>query len=111
MGWGADTCDPVDRPDWQPDNSARGQCGVTALVLNDLFGGDLVLGEVYVLGERTGAHYWNRFGDGLEVDLTRDQFRPDEDVVGGRVVQRPPGPPKRCREEYELLRKRVLSSL
>jgi len=109
--WGADTCDPVDRLDWRPDNPARGQCGVTALVLHDLFGGELVLGEVHVEGERTGAHYWNRFGAGLEVDLTRGQFRQGEEVVGGRTLQRPDGPPRRCREEYDLLRERVLAHL
>lgn len=109
--WAADTCDPVDRADWRPDNPARGQCGVTALVLNDLLGGDLVLGEVQVAGERTGVHYWNRFGAGVEVDLTRDQFTPEETVVGGTVLPRPSGQPKRCREEYELLRKRVLAAL
>jgi hypothetical protein len=109
--WGADTCDPVDRADWHPGNPSRGQCGPTALVLHDLFGGDLVLGEVLVAGEQTGVHWWNRFGAGLEVDLTRDQFRPDEEVVGGRVVERPPGSPNRCREEYELLRDRVLSRM
>jgi hypothetical protein len=107
--WGADTCDPVDRADWHAGNPARGQCGVTALVLNDLFGGELVLGEVHVAGERTGMHYWNRFGAGIEVDLTRDQFRQEESVVGGQVVPRPAGPPRRCREEYELLRTRVLA--
>jgi hypothetical protein len=110
-GWGADTCDPADLADWHPDNPARGQCGVTALVLNDFFGGDLVLGEVHVAGERTGMHYWNRFGAGLEVDLTREQFRPEEVVVGGHVAQRPPGPPRRCREQYDLLRRRVLARL
>jgi hypothetical protein len=109
--WGQDTCDPVDRADWHPGNPARGQCGVTALVLHDLFGGDLMLGEVHVAGERTGAHYWNRFGTGLEVDLTRDQFAPEENVVGGQALQRPPGRPKRCREEYDLLRDRVLARL
>ncbi len=111
MSWGKDTCDPADRPDWRPDNPARGQCGVTSLVLNDLFGGDLVLGEVRVAGERTGVHYWNRFGAGVEVDLTRDQFGPAESVVGAEVVQRPAGPPKRCRAEYELLRARVFAGL
>lgn len=111
MSWGKDTCDPADRPDWHVDNPARGQCGVTALVLNDLLGGDLVLGEVRVAGERTGVHYWNRFGAGVEVDLTRDQFGPEESVVGAEVVTRPAGPPKRCREEYELLRSRVLAGL
>lgn len=109
--WGADTCDPVDLADWHPDNPARGQCGVTALVLNDLFGGDLVLGEVHVAGERTGMHYWNRFATGLDVDLTRDQFGPEEKVAGGQVVRRPDGPPRRCREQYDLLRDRVLTRL
>ncbi len=111
LSWGKDTCDPADRPDWHPDNPSRGQCGVTALVLNDLLGGELVLGEVRVAGERTGVHYWNRFGAGIEVDLTRDQFGPEESVVGAEVVRRPAGPPKRCREEYELLRARVLAGL
>lgn len=106
--WGVDTCDPDDRAGWHPGNPSRGQCGVTALVLNDLFGGELVLGEVRVAGERTGVHWWNRFGAGVEVDLTRDQFRPDEEIVGARVIQRPDEPPKRCREEYELLKERVL---
>lgn len=81
---------------------------MTALVLHDLFGGDLVLGEVHVAGQRTGVHYWNRFGAGLEVDLTRDQFHADEHVVGARVLQRPDGPPNRCRAEYDLLRTRVM---
>ena len=39
--WGEGTCDPVDLP-WSTDNPAKGQCGVTALVLNDLLGGDLM---------------------------------------------------------------------
>jgi hypothetical protein len=45
------------------------------------------------------------------VDLTREQFRPDELVVGGQVVHRPDGPPKRRREEYDLFRDRVLARL
>jgi hypothetical protein len=108
--WGADTCDPVDLADWRPDNPALGQCGVTALVLHDLFGGQLVLGEVHASGERTGVHYWNRFA-GLEVDLTREQFGPESVVSAGQVLDRPAGQPKRCREQYELLRERVRVAL
>lgn len=108
--WGTDTCDPVDLNDWHEGNPSRGQCGVTSLVLNDLLGGELVLGEVHVDGRQVGVHYWNRFG-GVEVDLTREQFRPDETVTGGRVVERPPGTPHRCREQYEVLRRRVLTRL
>ncbi|MFI2711252.1 hypothetical protein ACH495_14110 [Micromonospora sp. NPDC018662] len=109
--WGADTCDPHDLEDWRPDNPARGQCGVTALIIQDLLGGELVLGEVLVGDVKVGYHYWNRLPDGDEVDLTADQFHSYETVVGARVQQRPPGPPGRCRQQYESLRQRVLSAL
>jgi 8-oxo-dGTP pyrophosphatase MutT (NUDIX family) len=109
--WGPDTCDPVDLADWTPDNPSRGQCGVTALVVQDLLGGELVLGEVFEGGARRGAHYWNRLPDGTEVDLTRDQFGPSEIVTGGMRVARPAGPPRRCRGQYELLRHRVHARL
>ncbi len=109
--WSADTCDPADHRDWHPGNPARGQRGVTALVLHDFFGGQLALAEVHVAGERTGYHYWNRFGAQVEVDLTREQFRPEEIVTPGRTLDRPAGPPRRCREQYDLLRQRVLAHL
>jgi hypothetical protein len=109
--WGADTCDPHDLPDWHAGNPARGQCGVTALIVQDLLGGDLILGEVFVGDTRTGHHYWNRLADGREVDLTAGQFRSEETVVGGQVQQRPPGSPGRCRRQYETLQNRVLSAL
>jgi hypothetical protein len=109
--WGADTCDPHDLPDWRPDNPARGQCGVTALVVQDLLGGDLVLGEVLVDQVKVGHHYWNRLPDGRDVDFTADQFHPGEVVAFGRLQQRPPDAPRRCREQYELLSRRVHAAL
>ncbi|MFC3985581.1 YunG family protein [Streptosporangium jomthongense] len=109
--WGPDTCDPVGREQWRPDNPARSQCGTTALVVQDLLGGDLILGEVHVDGAKAWNHYWNRLPDGTEVDFTSDQFGSGEVVVGGHVQHRPPGPPRRCREQYELLRQRVFNAL
>jgi len=109
--WGPDTCDPVDVADWHAGNPARGQCGVTVLVVNDLLGGDLLMAEVfYTDGTRQGVHYWNRIGL-LDVDLTRGQFTSGEHVGTGTVLPRPPHPPTRCLEEYELLRTRVLAAL
>jgi hypothetical protein len=85
--WGADTCPPdVHNPVWDPANPARGQCGVTALVVNDLLGGD-------------------------EVDLTRDQFGPEEIVTAAVAIARPTTPMNRGREEYLTLRRRVLEAL
>ncbi|MCQ8768243.1 YunG family protein [Streptomyces telluris] len=108
--WDADTCTPEYRSRWTPDNPARDQCGVTAMVLNDLLGGELIRGEVRVDGVQTDFHWWNRLGEGVEIDLTREQFSPEEIVTGGRVIPRPPEI-KRLREEYELLRERVLEKL
>ncbi len=108
--WGADTTTPAHRQHWTPGNPGRDQCGVTALVLHDLLGGDLIRGEVRVDGVRTDYHWWNRLGPGTEIDLTREQFAPGEVVTGGTVIARPPEI-GRLREEYELLRGRVLELL
>lgn len=52
--WAADTCSPDDvaRAPWTSDNPAWGHCDVTALAVQDLLGGDLVVGEVHLDGER-----------------------------------------------------------
>ena len=86
--WSRETCDPVDER--SAENPARGQCAVTALVVQDLCGGELLLAEVrYRDGSRQGLHYWNRLGDGVELDLTREQFAPDEIVQSAEPVERP----------------------
>src|ERR1700723_2879045 len=66
QAWNAETS--VD-PGWSEANPSLGQCAVTSLIVQDLLGGELVRAEV---GEV--SHYWNRLDDGVEVDLTRDQF-------------------------------------
>jgi hypothetical protein len=56
--------------DWTNANPAYGQCAVTALVVQDYFGGDLVR-QVITPGQ---AHFWNQLKDGTKVDLTERQF-------------------------------------
>jgi len=86
--WSLDTADEDDG--WTPDNPSRGQCDVTCLVVHDIFGGEIVAADVYHDGVRVEAHMWNRLPGGLELDLTREQFR-DSQVVGEPSVrQRPP---------------------
>lgn len=111
--WAADTCSPDDaaRVPWAVDNPAWGHCDVTALVVHDLFGGDLVLGEVSLDGEPSGYHWWNRLAGGVAIDLTREQFRLGQVVTPGRTVTRPPGPARRRQREYELFRDRALRRL
>ncbi len=53
---------------WTPENPASGQCNVTAAVIADLFGGEILrtrLPEVW--------HYYNRI-NGQRVDFTDSQF-------------------------------------
>lgn len=40
---------------------SRGQCGATALVLQDWLGGELLEANVMAGARRLGAHYWNDF--------------------------------------------------
>lgn len=110
--WSAETATPPNRELWSATNPAWDQCGVTALVVSDLLGGDLVCGEVHQDGVRIDYHWWNLLGSGLEVDLTREQFINGEQVAGKDVVPRPPNEKiVWLREEYELLSDRVRSKL
>jgi hypothetical protein len=106
-----DTCDPHDRELWHAGNPARGHCGVTALVVAEVLGGDLLLAPAYAGGAERGVHWWNRLPEGTDLDLTADQFGPDEAVGDPRIVPVPTRPLARCRTQYETFRHRVLSSL
>ena len=111
--WAADTCSPDDmtRAAWTSSNPAWGHCDITALIVNDIFGGDLMLGEAHLNGEQQGYHWWNRLPNTIEVDLTREQFRCGQTVTAGRVVQRPAGQLPRQWDEYQVLRHRVTTKL
>lgn len=65
LSWAEDTSAVAD---WSETTPSRGQCAVTALVVQDYLGGELIRGLVDGV-----SHYWNRLAR-AEVDLTRDQF-------------------------------------
>jgi hypothetical protein len=111
--WSPETCDPVDLDDWSEANPARGQCAVTALVVQDLLGGELLLADVrHADGTRQGVHYWNRLEGGFQLDLTRDQFRRGEVVGHPEVVPRPKDLGRgRLVEQYRVLSERVTGLL
>jgi hypothetical protein len=111
--WAADTCSPDDlqREEWRADNPAWGHCDISALLVHDLFGGDLLVGEVHLDGEQHGFHWWNALPSGIQIDMTSEQFLRGQQVTGARVVTRPPGPLPRRWEEYLLLRERVARHL
>ena len=108
--WDADTRYASDRymAHGRPGDRARGQCGATALVVQDLLGGEIFVGDVLLGSERLGVHYWNRLEDGEILDVSSGQLVEGEVVRDARVVHRPPGavPPKGS-EAYLVLRERV----
>lgn len=53
---------------WTPQNPAKGQCGVTALVVHDIFGGEIM--KTNTIG---GWHFYNKIF-GQRYDLTDSQF-------------------------------------
>jgi len=86
--WGPDTVEP--NCGWSAGNPGRGQCDVTALVVDDLIGGELMASDVLLDGRRVMAHMWNRLPSGIEVDLTREQFRDGEILENCRASVRLP---------------------
>jgi len=65
--WCSDT---AAQGEWDEDCPSMNQCVVTALVVQDYFGGELLCCEM----TDGNSHYWNRLLDGTEVDLTEEQF-------------------------------------
>jgi hypothetical protein len=85
--WSKETSSDPDN--WTPENPSWGQCAVTALVVQDQFGGELRWAEAQLPDGGTVSHYFNKLvadasGEEQEVDLTRQQF-PEGTIVGEGV--------------------------
>lgn len=105
QSWSLETS--YDPDGWSEHNSAWGQCAVSALIVQDLLGGELLVGKVNGI-----EHYWNELPEGRQVDLTRHQFGRIASLEGPSQVSREfvlSFPETRTR--YERLRHRVLARL
>jgi hypothetical protein len=100
--WGYDTA----KGRWYKDIPALNQCAVTALVVQDYFGGDLLRCKL----NDDDSHYWNDTEGFGELDLTftqfafTEQYAIDDTVVRDReyVLSFPD-----TKARYEILKKRV----
>ena len=87
---------------WRPDNLACGQCSVTALVLQDLLGGDIL--KTSVEGQ---WHFYNSV-DGQRLDLTDTQFEQPleyQDLPSNRSEALE----DTSAQQYEILKRRIMS--
>ena len=104
--WGKDTCYPASANEWTKKNPAFGQCAVTAIVVQDYLGGE-------ILSCKSLHHYYNQLPNFTIIDLTKSQF-PDGTLIksdgpatrnyllNGESAER-----AKTRERYEILKKRV----
>lgn len=65
--------------EWNKENPSLGQCAVTALVINDFLGGEILWSAALQPDGKVISHYFNKIGD-KTIDLTREQF------VSGTVI-------------------------
>ena len=70
--WSAETCSARFRPLWSAENPSTGQCSITAKLVNEYFGGEVL--SLPLIGG--GMHSFNRIG-GVIVDLACEQFGKD----------------------------------
>lgn len=75
-------CYPKIRIDWNENNKCFGMCAITALIVNDYFGGDIC--KMYVNGI---SHYFNLI-DGKVIDLTSQQFENKIKYINYKIIKR-----------------------
>lgn len=103
--WDDKTCYPQVKSSWGTQIPELGQCAVTALLINERYGGQILYNAEY-------DHYWNVLPDGRKIDLTKRQFH-NKRVTSGIPVSRRyilhsvAAKKFKTDKRYELLRERV----
>ncbi len=98
---------------WEDKNPAWGQCAVSALIVNDYLGGNIVWAEAQLPDGRVISHYFN-FIQKKETDLTRKQF-PEGTIIPTGVEKKKTFASTRdyilsfpiTQQRYEILKKKV----
>jgi hypothetical protein len=63
-------CEATALGKWNALEPCQGQCAITALVVQDYFGGELLRCKM----TDGNSHYWNLLPDGSTEDFTEEQF-------------------------------------
>lgn len=106
--WSADTCAPRMRADWSRDNPTLGQCSITAFLMQDIYGG-----QVLGVPLKDGNFHCFNVVDGRVFDLTSEQFGDAKLNYAGCPAQRREDhfAKEEKRARYALLRERLAAAL
>lgn len=77
-----ETTHPSCKDEWSKANPFLGHCAVVSAIFYNKFGGEIIRG---IIAETGISHYWNRL-DGVEYDLTKEQFTNLVTLVEARTV-------------------------
>lgn len=102
--WCRETAHPSYQKDWSEDNPSYGQCCVTALVMQEIIGGDIY---ECTMGRR--KHFYNVTPDAQFHDFTIDQFPIPRDCTKNVKLRTRESllQSKDVRERYNLLKTRL----
>lgn len=100
-----DLCYPKVQDNWNESNKCFGMCAISALIINDYFGGDIC--KIHVDGI---SHYYN-FIDGNIIDLTSSQFNCDIDYKNYQIVERNKILTEDTKKRYNILKDRLINIL
>jgi hypothetical protein len=110
--WNADTC--WHKNEFDPERPSAGQCYVTSLCLLNFFKTGSIIGAEILYKRSYHSHYWFSAPNGIEYDLTSDQFGGDgihpmrKSLIFGRwIVPKPDMRNKR----YRRLKKQLILNL
>ena len=104
--WCRETAHPSYQKDWAEDNPSYGQCCITALVMQDWYGGD-----IYSCKVGNNSHFINIINERI-IDKTAEQFGKADNIayVSGSFRKRTRASllkSKDVKERYELLKARL----
>lgn len=103
--WSAEMAYPSCQAEWVPEDPSYGQCAITAMLVQDMFGG-----TIHKIRNNSGTHYFNKI-NGHYIDLTREQFdlydipveyEPNEEIPREYCGKNP-----NTQQRYELLIKNI----
>ena len=105
--WAKDTCAPRMQKNWCEEDRTLGHCSVTSFLVQDIYGG-----EVYGIPLPDGNYHCFNCVDGIDFDLTAEQFREELVYTHEHPQQRSVHFAKKEKyERYLLLRKRLSEAL